>query len=312
MNTTLVSLIGLWPLQHSWVPDCVRSWGLMEGCSDEILLLSDGGGELTPEALSVLPRHLRFRIELDQEQRVAVALEPFPLLRQIRAEDLTWRKILDVAVIGADLERVLLIDTDVLIRCPVRLPEGTCLHYLREDVPAYRAHWTMPLREAMVLSFNAGFVLLQPAAIDLHFLERTVRRYFAGLRNKWWSEQSAWSLLAGRDVEPRFFDGQSACVLSGFATRSAADVRANRVKFISSKQRLTAQQLIAQAGSSPVLHLSGLSKQHFDVIYVDRNRPFSADSEPILLCAHPDPPINLVAKLLLALRLLLLNVFRRG
>jgi len=312
MNTTLVSLIGPWPLQHPWVADCVRSWGLIEGCADEILLLSDGGGALTSEALSVLPRSLRFRIELDQEQRVAVALEAFPALRQIRKEDLTWRKILDVAVIGADLQRVLLIDTDVLIRRPVRLPEGNGLHYLREDVPAYRAHWSMPLREALVLSFNAGFVLVRPAAIDLPFLDYAVRRYFAVLRNKWWSEQSAWSLLAGSHLEPRFFDGKSACVLSGFATRSPQDVRANRVKFLSSKQRLTAEQLIAQAGSTPVLHLSGLSKQHFHAIQAGGELKLPSGGDAVLLLSHRDRPLASLTKLLLALRLLLLNLFRRG
>ena len=294
------------------MPDCVGSWRLIHGCLEEILFLSDSDGLLTPEALSVLPESVRFRIEPEQGQRVAQALEPFPALRKIRAEDLTWRKILDLAVIGADLERVLLIDTDVLIRRPVLLPEGAGFHYLREDVPAYRAHWTLPLREVMVPSFNAGFVLLQPAAIDLSFLERAARKYFVGLRNKWWSEQSAWALLAGQSADPKYFDGQSACVLSGFATRSAADIRANRVKLLSSKKRLTAEQLIAQAGSSQVLHLSGLSKQHFSAIQAGVSRNLPEDRQLFLLRAHVDRPLSLFFKWMLALRFLILNMLDRG
>ncbi len=90
----------------------------------------------------------------------------------------------------------------------------------------------------------------------------TRKKYFLYMKNLWWTEQLAWSLCSAR-VENRFFwKGKSAAVLSGFKTRSSSEIESDCVKFLSSKERLTGEEISMVAKNTSVLHLAGLGKHH--------------------------------------------------
>lgn len=238
---------------------------------------------------------------------MARALSSFPFLARLRQRDISWRKLIDTVVTQRDKGRILLIDTDVVVRRWVSLPQENGIFYTREDIPAYRGSWSLPLQVPLVLSFNSGFVLFDPADVPLHFLETLCRRYFLRLGFTWWTEQAAWAALAAR-LPARFrFKGTSACTLSGLATRTPEEVRSNRVRFLSSPQRLNGQQLAAQAGTAPVVHMSGMAKHHFQAI-CEGSEADPPSAAPTALVGELDEPISLPQRLVLAARLLALNI----
>lgn len=305
----LVSLIGKWNIQHDWVSRCIDSWSLIENCSPHITLLADNPTGLTPDDLAPLNSRASLNLAPSQEMLVQESLITMPCLSHMREHDLTWRKIIDATIImRGTCERMLLIDTDVLIRQPIRLPTRQGIFYLREDIPAYRANWLLPIKENIVKSFNAGFVLVDPSTIDLSKLEAWSRKYFYKLKNKWWSEQACWSLIAANQPNRFFFEGSSACCLSGFDTRSPRDIARNQVKLFSSKIKAQGAMLKFQAGDAAVIHMSGLSK-HFwrDLDGLKQNETIS--KVPLKLKFKHDPLPGPVFKSLLAARLLIISVF---
>ena len=249
----LVTLLGEWPLSHPWVPVCVKSWKNIKGASNFTYVISDG----SLEKLDDFQHKLDFPVRYSRKfvEKVEAALEKYPSLRAIRTKDLTWRKILDPVILFSDCPRIVLIDTDVLVRRPIVLPTQSGMFYLREDIPAYQGSAIVPWKFPMVRSFNAGFVLLEPAQVDLDFLEYVASEYLSGLKNFWWSEQLAWSLCAARTQKRFFWKGKDAAVLSGFLTRSALEIQSDVVKTFSSKKILSPEQLVEVAADASVLHL---------------------------------------------------------
>lgn len=304
----LVSLIGKWNIQHDWVGRCINSWSLVENCSPHITLLADTAAGLTQEDLEPLNSRASLDLVPSQEILVQESIRSMPYLAHMREHDLTWRKIIDATIImRITCERMLLIDTDVLIRQPIRLPVQQGIFYLREDIPAYRAKWLLPLKENIVKSFNAGFVLVDPSTIDLSKLESWSEQYFYKLKNKWWSEQACWSLIAANQPNRFFFEGRSACCLSGFDTRSPSDIARNQVKLFSSKSKLQGAKLKLQAGDAAVIHMSGLSKHFWRDL--DSHQQFKSKAHvPLVLKYKHDSLPGPVFRVLLAMRLLILAV----
>lgn len=304
----LVTLVGQWPLQHPWVPVCIDSWVLIEGQIGPVIALSDCQADLRQEDLDRLGTRAKLQPVIDQEVKVQTVLKDYPSLLRIRSEDLTWRKILDASIImGGCCKRMLFIDSDVLVRHPVRMPATNGIHYLREDIPAYRAKWGFAMKERFVRSFNAGLILLDPSLVDLAFLERLTSQYFLPLRNKWWTEQACWSAIAGCTRSRFYFDGSSACTLSGFATRTSSDVSCNRVRFFSSRKKLNGAMLVRQAGHSSVVHLSGLSKHYYES-FVNSDQSSQSNDEAVELVVRPDPLPGVFFRIVLGSRLLILNL----
>lgn len=304
----IVSLIGKWNIQHDWVGRCIASWRLIENCSPRITLLADNAAGLTSKDLLPLNSAASLNIASSQELQVQEAIRSMPCLSQIREQDLTWRKIIDATIVmRGTCERMLLIDTDVLIRRPIRLPVQPGIFYLREDIPAYRANWLLPIKESIVKSFNAGFVLVDPSTIDLSKLEAWSEKYFFKLKNKWWSEQACWSLIAASQCNRFFFEGSSACCLSGFDTRSPKDIARNSVKLFSSKSRIQGTMLKLQAGNAAVIHMSGLSKHFWRDLDSFGHRESNAQTSLELKFRHDTLP-GPIFRALLAVRLLVITI----
>jgi hypothetical protein len=306
-NITLITLLGDWPLQHEWVPVCIDSWYKIVNVGWPGLALSDSLNDLCQRKLDALESITPLRAVANQEEIVSELIRSYPAISHVRNNDLTWRKIIDTIAVTKDLNtRVLLIDTDVLIRRSICLPVQGGIHYLREDIPAYRAKALFPLKERIVDSFNAGFVLFDPCKINLAEIEIAAAKYFYGLKNYWWTEQACWAFIAGKSSERFFFDGSSACVLSGLRTRTPGDVRQNRVCLFSSKHKASPEYLVRQAGVAPVVHMSGMAKYHWRVLSSSVCTELEGTRvEPLL--SIPDPLIGPFRRLLIAARLFGIN-----
>jgi hypothetical protein len=299
----IVTLLGAWPLTHPWVVPCIESWRRIRDALSTIVGISDGTlTEKAAQGLKALPIPICCAPQ-EQEDLVDEALERYPTLRLIRKADLTWRKLLDASIIMSRRGRTsLLIDTDVYVRRPVHIyphNDQRSLVYMREDISAYRAAWMVAFREPMVVSFNAGLVLFNPKMIDLGFLEYAAARYIVRLKNYWWSEQLAWSLIAGRAEERFYWNGDSARVVSGFLTRSPEEISRNVVKNISRKKLVgSPSEMKLYCGDAPVIHMAGRGKRWYEAIL-----PGDDGAESIPLEAHEDSLLDWNSKLKIAVRL---------
>lgn len=302
----IVTLLGQWPLSHDWVPICMKSWENIQGIAKEINVISDS----SLESLTSFPSYterlgLPIKYSSDNIVKVENVLKSYPALATIRALDLTWRKIIDPVILFPHYQKILLIDTDVIVRRPVILPNKSGIFYLREDIPAYQGSPIIPWKFPIVKSFNAGFILFEPRTIDLNFLEKVVSKYFLNLKNFWWSEQLAWSLCAGRLPQRFIWKGKHCAVLSGFNTRNSLEISSNVVKFFSSKKVLNAQEIYNIAGDAIILHLAGQGKHHWEEF------PICFDSKAVELEYELDPLISLFWKMAISFRLLIKHLTTR-
>jgi hypothetical protein len=296
----LITMLGKWPLSHPWVAPCIRSWARIKDVDGLLTILSDG--TLDDSDQIELPG-LDVRLDARaQEDAVSEGLKRFPALREIRQKDLTWRKILDTVLCPCDNDLLLLIDTDVYVRRQILVDAGRfdpAIVYMREDIPAYNGHWSAPFREEMVLSFNAGFVMFRRSSVDLAFLNHVASTYVLGRENYWWSEQLAWSMVAGRSPRRYYWDGDSARVISGFGTRSETEISNNSVKMFSKYGSIqSSQQMVALSGRAPVIHMAGWGKKHFEALL-----PGDDTQEVCTLSARSDKLLNPAEKLQIAARL---------
>ena len=205
----------------------------------------------------------------DSEQEIQRHLEKYPSLNEIRTKDLTWRKLLDTSILLNNFDKVLLIDTDVLITRPCMLPVFDFdICYLREDIPAYRANWKLPWSIPMVPALNAGLVIFKPQQVDFDFLEFITKKYLLKCKDYWWTEQSAWSCLAARLPQRFIFDGHQARVLSGFHGRSALEVKNNKYRYFGNGNKIEDFEDFKHfLDGSSIIHYAGLGKHWFKDSY---------------------------------------------
>lgn len=261
----LVSLYGSNFINNGWTEPCMKSWKNIVNISpSEFFVLLDKSIE-SKEADTL--SNMGFQL-LGDEQEVLVDdfLTFYPSLQLIRKKDLTWRKIIDVAILFKDAHKVTIIDTDVYIKDRVFLPLENCdVAYMREDIPAYRGKWTMVWQEKMVPALNAGIIIVNPKIIDFDYLERLVKKYFIDCKSLWWTEQSAWSCLAGKSYKRLLFSGKQVRVTSGTRKRSAAEITSNSYQYFGKKGMITNfkefQPLLA--GGS-IFHFAGPGKYMFE------------------------------------------------
>jgi len=257
----LVSLYGANYIENDWTLDCMRSWQNIENIAvKDTYILPDNS--LNEKENKVF---LDFNFKILDDIKVNEFLKNYPALKQIREKDVTWRKIIDPAIIFSEAKAITLIDTDVFIRDKVLLPLNTFdIVYMREDIPAYRANWKIVWHYPMVPALNAGIVIVNPKLIDFDFLEFLVSKYILGCKNLWWSEQSAWSCLAGRTSKRGLFSGESVRVTSAMKLRKPAEMIKNEYKYFGGNKMIKEyEEFHPYLEGGSIFHFAGPGKYLF-------------------------------------------------
>lgn len=264
MPYPLVTLCGSYNFHHHWVLDCIKSWENIKNLNGEYYIVPDSNLEPHDELQF---KNLGFKSfnSSEDKNKIDDFLLKFPSLTKMRNLDVTWRKLLDTTIHLRGAGKVVLIDTDVLVTAPCFLPEGDFeICYMREDIPAYRANWSIVWQELMVPAFNAGLVIFDPDTIDFDFLEYLTKKYFLNCKDYWWTEQAAWACIAGKMSKRLLFDGQQVRVLSGFRKRNLGEVLKNEYNYFGKRGILSNfEQFRPFVSGSLIIHFAGLGKSWF-------------------------------------------------
>lgn len=304
MPYPLITLCGSYNFSKEWVVPCLNSWTKISNIDlNNLHLIRDGHlSEIDAEKLEKMNIKV---VSIDIQSKIDDFLEIYPNLKKIRDIDITWRKLLDTAILFSKHEKVVLIDTDVLINRPISLPEGDFeIMYMREDIPAYRANWKIVWLEEMVPALNAGLVIFNPQIIDFDYLEFITKKYLITCNNYWWSEQSAWSCLAGRSKKKMLFSGDEVRVLGGFHKRNAKQIRQNKYKYVGSNNIITDfEDFKPLLKGSLIVHFAGLGKRWFAESLEYLTTEPVGSSSIIRIKSYPEKNLRLIDKIMISMRL---------
>jgi len=304
MSYPLITLCGSYNLSKDWVLPCVDSW-----C--KISNIDTGNFHVIPDGhLSEVDakkfEELNFKVVSTVDQnKVTSFLDRYPNLKKIREHDITWRKLLDTAILFSKYEKLVLIDTDVFINKNIQLPEGAFdITYMREDIPAYRANWKIVWQQKMVPALNAGLVILNPKIIDFEYLEFITEKYLINCKDYWWTEQAAWSCLAGKSNKRMLFYGGEVKVLGGFQKRNAKQINLNTYKYIGSNKIIdNFEDFKPLLKGSLIVHFAGLGKRWFkESIEYLSSEPAELTKRAVIM-SYPEQKMSLLDKIMISLRL---------
>lgn len=248
-----------------WFAVCVRSWHHLRH-AEPARIISDG--TIGPAEIETL-KGLGLAVEADElsrnEQLVQERLGSYPALSRMRRECVMFRKLIDPAIVFAEMDRILYIDTDVLLRadCALR-PHESDFSFSRDDISGYAGHWTLPLRVPLLLGLNGGFMAYAPRVVDLDFLEYLTRTFLSGLNafNNWWAEQTCWAALGARASNPTLFDPCDSIIVNGAAGRTVQQILNNHVLLRPPKGSLdNLSELKPLIDQAAVIHFAGAGKR---------------------------------------------------
>lgn len=299
----LVTLYGSNYINNEWTIPCMRSWKKILNLSPtEVFILPDNN--LTEEE-SAFFSEMNFNLMDVHQIQVESFLSAYPALDTIRKKDVTWRKLLDAAILFGNAEKITIIDTDVYVKDQVILPLEDCdLAYMREDIPAYRGKWSMVWKEKMVPALNAGIIIVDPRIIDFDYLEHLVIKYFLNCKNYWWTEQSAWACLAGKSTRRLLFSGAQVRVTSGTKKRSPDEVSKNEYKYFGKKGMLeTYQEFEPLLKGGSIFHFAGPGKYMFQESLNYLNT--CVGNSAVNIVGETEKTLSLRDKMLISLRLYL-------
>jgi len=297
----LISLYGTDYINNDWTKECMRSWQNITNIQNNHTYILP---EKTPgKSENEFFRQLEFNVldGLKTEQ----FLKNYPALQEIRKRDVTWRKILDPAILFPEATAITLIDTDVYIRNKVNLPLlDFDIIYMREDIPAYRSNWKVAWKFPMVPALNAGIIIVKPDLIDFDFLEALVGKYILNCKNLWWSEQTAWSCLAGKTEKRGVFDGKTVRVTSAMKLRKPQEMIQNKYKYFGGNKMIKEySEFKPYLIDGSIFHFAGPGKYMFKD---SLNYLKSATSrKPVDIKAYPEKTLSFTDKVFISSRLFL-------
>lgn len=263
LSVALVTVSGKTHFNKPYTARCIASWSKLADVSSPWYIISDGLRDEDREravatGFTCVDRH---------PEAVLAALARRPALAVFREASPTWRHVIDSVVLFHGMHRVVLIDTDVLVLQACRLPlDGPDFVFSQDDIPGYRGSPLLPLQQPILPTINPGFMVLNPAAVDLDFLEFIARRYLVHSKNYWWTRQSALSVVVANSDARAMFDGRDVRVVSANRKRSPEQVVNDRWKYLGNSQPVTDQAVVRRSmQDAAVLHLAGYGKRWIDL-----------------------------------------------
>lgn len=259
----IVTVSGKTHLNKPYTEHCLSTWGRIQEVDSPYRMISDG---LTPEDRSKAERY-GFVVEPASTNEIDDYMSRMPALAIFRRYSPTWRHVIDGSIRYRDYKRVLLIDTDVYVVEPCQLDlESHDFVFSRDDIPGYRGSPTVALREPIVPTINPGFMILNPNAVDLEFLERIARTYLVRSKNYWWTRQSALAVLVGSSRSRAMFDGRDVRVVSANRKRSPEEIVNDSWKLLGDSRPVEDPEVIRRSLSgAAVVHLAGYGKKWIDM-----------------------------------------------
>jgi hypothetical protein len=284
-----------WVKAHCKV--CVGSWSKIIGLAEGMVIVDDGlGDDIRMEALD----H-GFSVHQMNDEMVVASLQKWPSLKEIRALLPTWRHVVDALILHREYSHVLLVDTDVLVTQTIAfLDQG--YHFVAncDDVPGYRGKWVLPLKNPIIPAMNPGFFLMQPALVDIEWLDWLVGKYILGARKYWWTRQLALSALVARSSKSGMFSGYDVRVISGNYKRSRREIEENEYKMWGSSRQVENEGYIRDLiENAAVLHLAGRGKRWIGVA----QEMCRKGAPPRLLAAIPARTATVLERVVIAARI---------
>ena len=302
----LVSVAGRTHIRKDYVRKCVESWARLAGTDGPYRLISDG---LDPEGREIAT-DLGFVIEDDNPEAVSEAVSSRPALAILRKRLPTWRHVIDSLILYQQASRIVLADTDILIQQEIGF-ESTVpdFSFNCDDIPGYRGSAILPFTERMVPTINPGFMLLNPRAVDMDFLEYIARKYFVRCKNYWWTRQAALSVLVAQTESRGLFSGEDVRVISGNLKRTPEEIIGNRWKLLGNSAGQENEEIIRKSmDGAAVLHLAGRGKNWIEL--AEGLAPKS-NSGRRTVRVEPAPLASGRERLLICLRMFFLQVGRK-
>lgn len=280
---------------------CIDSWKNINGLANQSYITDMGLSIEDNEKLN----SLGFTVINKEEKCVNNKLINYPNLQRIRNDCPSWRRIIDPAIYLSQYDYLLSIDTDVFINQSIAFPDWNYkVVFQCDDVPAYRAKWTLPLLEPMVLSLNGGFILFKPEIIDLDYLEFVAAKYFSNIKNPWWTHQAIWSVIVGQCPSRAQFSGEDVRNISGLQKRTPKEIRKNRVKFFGKNKAINNRyEIKSLCEGASVIHFASISKKW---IYLFEGN-YKIKEEKCYIRANSVPKASSIERLLISLRMIAIN-----
>ena len=300
-----VTLCGRRDFSGNWLSLCVNSWERLSNVLP-ITVLNDGTlGDSHIEKLRSLGLTVLDGEEC--EQRIDLRLKPFPHVREMRSRLLLFRKLIDPALLLPASQRILFLDTDVYFtrRCELPDPSPRFI-YLVDDICGYAAHWSLPLVLPILLGLNSGFMMYDPAVVDLEFLDELCRRFLLVLppTQHWWAEQAAWASLGARHEDVCGFHPDECRVVDGMR-KSSSPLRQNGLKLLFPSR--SSDAAVSGFASLAVVHLAGSGKRLIDDFVTTNDGLHDVQR----LRSVKVTPATGVDSAILSLRMLLRQIYKR-
>jgi hypothetical protein len=147
---------------------------------------------------------------------------------------------------------------------------------------------------------NPGFFLMQPAAVDIEWLDWLVGKYILGAKKYWWTRQLALSAMVARSSKSGMFSGYDVRVVSGNYKRSRREIEENEYKMWGPSRQVEDEGYMRDLiENAAVLHLAGRGKRWLGVA----QEMCKKDAPPRLLGADPARTASVLERVVIAARI---------
>lgn len=301
----VISVLGHRFLKDEKVLKCIKSWRNLQG-NFNFKIISDG--TLNKEDISFIENSLGMTVFENEEieQKINSKIEKLEYINYYLDKIKHYKKAIYTPLLSQGYDRCLLIDSDVMIFEPINFPENSPdILISPDDIPAYRLHWSAPLKIPLVPCINSGFVYFKPSVIDIEYLNSTLKVARSLSESKWWVEQATWAIYCGNIQSKGLLDGRDARVISGIGKRSFKQIINNQFAWYSKNQPNTWEEIIEMSKGAAVIHFAGPGKKWINSVFDEQFKEKQKSYRELRW--KPLKNASALEKILLSLRILAIN-----